>query len=46
MSLEVYGVPNPKAEAVIIGMDVIGRGDLHIWNDNHIHRGTFTFPER
>ena len=43
MPIEVYGIPNPKAEAVIIGMDVIGQGDLHIWRDKQTHRGTFSF---
>ena len=41
--IEVYGIPNPKSEAVIIGMDVIGMGDLHIWKDGHTNRGTFSF---
>ena len=43
MPIEVYGIPNPKSEAVIIGMDVIGKGDLHIWCDGQTHRGTFSF---
>ena len=43
MSIEAYGIPNPKSEAVIIGMDVLGQGDLHIWNDGQTHRGTFMF---
>ena len=43
MPIEVYGIPNPKSEAVIIGMDVIGQGDLHIWCDGQTHRGTFSF---
>lgn len=43
MPIEVYGIPNPKSEAVIIGMDVIGQGDLHIWRDGQTHRGTFSF---
>lgn len=30
-------------KAVIIGMDVIGLGDLHIWRDGQTHRGTFSF---
>ena len=46
LPLEVYGVPSPKSEAVIIGMDVIKMGDLHIWNDNHINKGTFSFMDR
>jgi len=41
--VEVYGIPNPKSEAVIIGMDVIGMGDLHIWKEGQTHRGTFYF---
>jgi len=41
--VEVYGIPNPKSEAVIIGMDVIGMGDLHIWKDGQNHQGTFSF---
>ena len=41
MPIEVYGIPNPKSEAVII--DVIGQGDLHIWCDGQTHRGTFSF---
>ena len=41
--IEVYGIPNPKSEAVIIGMDVIGMGDLHIWKDGQNHQGTFSF---
>ena len=40
---EVYGIPNPKAEAVIIGMDVLGQGDLHIWKEGGTHFGTFSF---
>lgn len=43
MPIEVYGIPNPKSETVIIGMDVIGQGDLHIWCDGQTHRGTFSF---
>lgn len=43
LPIEVYGIPNPKSEAVIIGMDVIGKGDLHIWCDGQTHRGTFSF---
>ena len=43
LTVEVYGIPNPKSEAVIIGMDVIGLGDLHIWKDGLTHRGTFSF---
>ena len=43
MPIEVYGIPNPKAEAVIIGMDVIGQGELHIWREEQTHRGTFSF---
>ena len=43
LTVEVYGIPNPKSEAVIIGMDVLGQGDLHIWKDGLTHRGTFSF---
>lgn len=43
MHIEAYGIPNPKSEAVIIGMDVLGQGDLHIWCDGQTHRGTFMF---
>ena len=43
LPIEVYGIPNPKAEAVIIGMDVLGLGDLHIWKEGKTHRGTFFF---
>ena len=43
MPTEVYGIPNPKSEAVIIGMDVLGQGDLHIWREGQSHRGTFMF---
>jgi predicted aspartyl protease len=43
MQIEAYGIPNPKSEAVIIGMDVLGQGDLHIWRDGQTHRGTFMF---
>ena len=42
MNVEVYGIPNPKSEAVIIGMDVLGRGDLHIWKEGQTHHGTFS----
>lgn len=41
--IEVYEIPNPKSEAVIIGMDVIGMGDLHIWKEGQSHQGTFSF---
>ena len=40
--VEVYGIPNPKSEAVIIGMDVLGLGDLHIWKEGNSHKGTFS----
>lgn len=43
MNIEAYGIPNPKSEAVIIGMDVIGQGDLHIWREGNTHKGTFSF---
>ncbi|MBQ7462106.1 MAG: retroviral-like aspartic protease family protein [Bacteroidaceae bacterium] len=43
LPIEVYGIPNPKSEAVIIGMDVLGLGDLHIWKETHTHYGTFSF---
>ena len=43
MPIEVYGIPNPKTEAVIIGMDVLGQGDLHIWKEGQTHYGTFSF---
>ena len=43
LSIEVYGIPNPKSEAVIIGMDVLGLGDLHIWKEGQTHLGTFSF---
>ena len=42
MKTEVYGIPNPKSEAVIIGMDVLGHGDLHIWCEGTSHKGTFS----
>jgi len=43
LPIEVYGIPNPKSEAVIIGMDVLGLGDLHIWKEGQTHLGTFSF---
>ena len=43
LPIEVYGIPNPKSEAVIIGMDVLGQGDLHIWKEGQTHLGTFSF---
>lgn len=43
LPIEVYGIPNPKSEAVIIGMDVLGLGDLHIWKEGQTHFGTFSF---
>lgn len=45
LPVEVYGINSPKAEAVIIGMDVIGLGDLHIWQSENEHFGTLTIPE-
>ena len=42
LPIEVYGIPNPKSEAVIIGMDVLGLGDLHIWKEGQTHLGTFS----
>ena len=42
LPIEVYGIPNPKSEAVIIGMDVVGQGDLHIWKEGLSHLGTFS----
>lgn len=29
-------------KAVIIGMDVFGLGDLHIWKEGQTHLGTFS----
>jgi len=43
LPIEVYGIPNPKSEAVIIGMDLLGLGDLHIWKEGQTHLGTFSF---
>ena len=44
LPLEVYGVPNPERGAVIIGMDVIGKGIIHIEADGNSHRGYMSFP--
>ena len=45
LPLEVYGVPNPERGAVIIGMDVIGKGTLLIEPmGKNSHRGVLVFP--
>lgn len=45
LPLEVYGVPNPERGAVIIGMDVIGKGTMLIEAmGNDSHRGILSFP--
>jgi hypothetical protein len=44
LPLEVYGVPNPERGAVIIGMDVIGKGTIHIEATGSTHRGYLAFP--
>ena len=44
LPLEVYGVPNPEKGAVIIGMDVIGQGIMHIEPMGNTHRGFLSFP--
>ena len=45
LNLEVYGVPNPERGSVIIGMDVIGQGTMHIEKVScNMHRGYLSFP--